>query len=303
MRIAACIVVIVLLFPTAAGAQEPDLVAVHAEAQRLAKEAAADGRVEDALAILTAANDKGDNPVSWFLIGRLHAAVDRCSPAVDAFGHAARAQNDEPLANLAQEEIEKLKAVCPGVVKVVCNPPELAVQVEGTPRACGGTFELPPGTYEATASFQGESTQKVFDVVALETVDLDLKVEVPDAEPVAPIMVASEPPDILLYAGWPITAAGVAVLGTSVFLLVQHEEDVKTLQTAGPEEYDRLAGDARSRADLIPILYGVGGVLVAGGATMLLMHWLWDAGAEAPPEPGSVHILVGPSAIGFGGTF
>jgi hypothetical protein len=302
VRNALFIVALLVLIPDAAMAQEPDLGRIHAEAQRLAKEAAADGRADEALAILTAANARGEDPVSWFLIGRIHAAFDRCPLAAAAFTRAATAQNDAPLVQLANEELDKLRAVCPGTVLVLCAPPELAVSVADVPRACGATFELPAGQYIGSAWFQEHTTQKKFEVVALETTELSLEVTVPDEEPAAPVVSASEPPDVLLYAGWPVLVAGVGVLGTSVYLLMEHEDDVRTLEDADAATFDRLRPGVQDRRELIPVLYGVGGVLVAGGVTMLLVHWLWDTSAGTPEE-GSVQVLVGPASMGIVGTF
>ncbi len=312
----AFVVALVALWPLAAHAQSDPAAAT--ELFKQAREAAARGEWKTACPKF-AESLQLDAKVGTAInladceekLGQLASARGHVQRAIDL----ARAANDDRL-SMAQERFAALDKRVPRLtITLVSNaPPGAVVKRDGISLGAGSlgsALPVDPGTHVVVVQAAG-CADKSFDVKLAETESKTLDVSPGERQPDAPPTALPMPLPIetrgeekphaspLRTLGFALGGAGVASLATGVIAgLIAIERNGASKNDCTPPSYlecSQTGKDTRDAAltagNIATVAFIAGGVLVAGGVTLVLV-------APKPAKPSAAHVEAIPSLGGF----
>lgn len=159
--------------PLAAGrAKQVEPTPAQVELNRMAVEAVAQGKPEEAHELLRAALSLGELNVTWLNLGRLHATRGRCEDAASAYRRALQAPMvplpapSEVAATVASYRRQLFEEQCAGSVRVLCGDEPREVWLDGRTIGCGGDpLPVAWGTHELVwSAAAGEPETLTFEV-------------------------------------------------------------------------------------------------------------------------------------------
>lgn len=160
-----------------------------------------------------------------------------------------------------------------------------------------GPWTLPPGNHEVVVGGKKHTVK----VTAGKEARLNVGAKGARAAALAeqPVVYVHKPGFSLATAGYVAGGLGVAALGLGVYFgldaddLAQQANDLDRRNPSNSrDDQDKLSSDAERSAFTANLLYGVGGVLVAGGAVMFLLS-----------SDGPLSVAATPGGLVVGGRF
>lgn len=290
----AAMVCIAMTVPVTSFAQQPD----PQEILRLlasAKEKEGNEEWSDALEDYQAAFELYPDNSLLYRMGVVSERKGDLFGAVEYFERFVDAVPDDEQAKKVEARLPDLRASLPARITIESTPPGASIYVDSLESAALGTtpatVDVEPGDRSIFVQLEGHETE--LRNVGLEAgektrMNFELVEETTFMAEDEPQRAVSEGMSSLGLWGWVTTGIGVATLATGgVFsvLTMGAEDDVnsydKRAAGASQAEIDQLKDDADSRYTTSVILYVAGGVITAGGITMLVLDGLSEESGHA----------------------
>jgi len=299
-----------------------------------AKQALQQKRYDDAIGLFRALHKgAGAGPDMWF--ARLGLALayqlkGDAEPAIHHFRSFLKASEADPRAGKgtwpakraeARRTIDELVGTLlqtHAELHVTSSPASATVRIEGValPRPDAGTprhLYIKPGRHRVKVRKDGFKTEElnieleegdrrtVHLSLARVTVDKSPQ-KVPDKPMVTPPPPAEPQSPALTITGWTLAGVGVATWiagGVVTGMMAADYHRAKTLTFEQLDAFNRLNTSVQNRVPTITALYAIGGVMVAAGATLLIV----DALSGSDGEKASVRVAPTTSGVVVGGHF
>lgn len=299
--------------PEPVGTVEP--TDAQLELNETAVSASLSGDHATAVELFRASLELGALNITYLNLGRAHAALDRCGEAEKAYKAARKAPPvaDPPpdqIDQLVDKYLVELHEGCIGTLLLTCSPRNMEVSIDDAePITCPEQpMELTWGAHQLI--WGPEDDPRKARVHIEPNAETELHLDHPRVEVVeVPVETPPEPVEPAESSNW-MLIAGASTAGAGALLLVgglivdtgvtgSTIDDYEAAAAEGDQgEYDSLRGDIDTLQTTSIALYATGGILVAGGATLLILHFLQDEPDEIQPavhvDPGS-----GAASVGF----
>ncbi len=144
--------------------------------------AAQKGQHAQAIRHYEAALRQGEANSLHLAVGRSRGALGQCAAAEASFQRAAGAPEVAPLEALRasiDEARASLRATCPSLLTVECDPADMVLKVDGHRLACGVVVALAPGIAKVVGEAFGGSVVQEVDLKPKARVTLKMAIEGP----------------------------------------------------------------------------------------------------------------------------
>ncbi|MBX3191199.1 MAG: hypothetical protein KF819_29650 [Labilithrix sp.] len=287
------------------------------------------GDMRGAIEKFRAAHALGNTPITGIELCKAHAAlgqpveareiclgVARIPPLAGETSRSQDARNDA--ARIAEDVKPRIASVRLHIAGVPQGR-EPTVTVDGAPVPVAALREpraLNPGQHQITARVgAGAETRAVVDVKEGENKELQLTVQAPAEEPIAPPGGGYERPaprdksNGLAIAGFVVGGIGVGVGAVSGIVAMSSESDLAktcTDKICGPQDHDAL-DRARTWGTVSTAAFVIGAIGLVVGVTAVLTSPKSSSAALAPKRitqsKPSITPDFGPTGVGFHGSF
>ncbi|MDX9719679.1 MAG: hypothetical protein RBU37_02960 [Myxococcota bacterium] len=158
---------------------------------------------EKAIRLFRSALDLSELNVTYLNLGRALTRAGRCEEAVEVYAKVEGAPKvREPSPEVVKQKLGEYKLelgdLCPGKVRMSCEPPDMLVSLDGAKAGPCPTevLSLPAGSHTVVGSLSGSEVTVQFVVAPIETADVRLKLGV-DGQ----LALTCAPADMLIRIG------------------------------------------------------------------------------------------------------
>lgn len=271
---------VVLATLTCGTAASQELLDTQMELNGQALDAATDGDYETAVRLLRSSLELGELNVTWLNLGRVHQLAGACQESREAYDRVPSAQAVvEPprdvVLSARERYMRELDSRCAGTLVVRCDPPTMAIDVDGLRLRCDQPTSLVAGAWRVGGRLGSATGEKQVVIRPGQKVEVELSLRQPaaGADP--------EPPPISgwFVAGW--ATAGVALVSGIaagvVFADVSETVDELEVISATPggdrARYDQLAARVDGGRTVFYLMLGVSSAAAVSSGVFFYLGW------------------------------